>query len=612
VFWLPKRGEMQAALVFRVGRRDESLISGGLSHLVEHLALNAVQRSHPINGFVDVNRTVFWCSGDQGEVTSFLNNVSTTLQELPLGRLDDERRVLTVEASARSGSPVLSLLTYRFGPVGAGLLGYEELGLRVATADDVAQWARTKFVARNAALWVWGEPSDALDLHLAAGEPAVLSPQSQPPLPTPSLIRGRANVVALGMLVPRSRAATTVGRIAATRLQDRLRGELAATYTVAADYLPIDSERAHLTFATDVVPETAQQVAHELLAALDDLAANGPMEHELRDQADLLLRSYAGDGADARWLDAYAMAHLLGEPEPSTPSAAVKELDAVTPEQLAETLEGALASAVVSLPSGLDAPKWRFQGTDQWSTIRVEGETFDPAPGNGDHQLIVGTAGVTVVVEAPNKVVTVRTDECEALQQWDDGTRVLHGRDGFILRLRPWGWRDGETAIRATDELIPDRLKVPMGPGAGPTTTPPVAATRSASRWRRATGTRRGRVLIGALAVLLTLIALSLIFTEASPDLDAAPGVPLSAVPVRDGSMDCGLRTALRTVVDGADPRADPQYRSAIGNACRSDALWGVGLGAGILVVELGGGCALLLAAIRTRRSSRPAQAPGA
>ena len=39
VFWTESGDEMLAGLVFRVGRADESLARGGITHLVEHLAL---------------------------------------------------------------------------------------------------------------------------------------------------------------------------------------------------------------------------------------------------------------------------------------------------------------------------------------------------------------------------------------------------------------------------------------------------------------------------------------------------------------------------------------------------------------------------------------------
>ena len=68
-FWHPAPGPLRAALIFRVGRADEQLAQAGISHLVEHLTLASLgERDHPVNGFVDHHRTVFYSSGSAEEV----------------------------------------------------------------------------------------------------------------------------------------------------------------------------------------------------------------------------------------------------------------------------------------------------------------------------------------------------------------------------------------------------------------------------------------------------------------------------------------------------------------------------------------------------------------
>jgi hypothetical protein len=39
VFWTKSGDEMRAGLMFRAGRADESLARGGITHMIEHLAL---------------------------------------------------------------------------------------------------------------------------------------------------------------------------------------------------------------------------------------------------------------------------------------------------------------------------------------------------------------------------------------------------------------------------------------------------------------------------------------------------------------------------------------------------------------------------------------------
>ena len=95
------------ALVFRSGRADETLKSGGISHLVEHLAIHPFEAlPYAINGFVDDTRTVFHATGTPAEVATFLNGIASNLANLPVDRLEDEMRVLRVEAhNSRLPSP---------------------------------------------------------------------------------------------------------------------------------------------------------------------------------------------------------------------------------------------------------------------------------------------------------------------------------------------------------------------------------------------------------------------------------------------------------------------------------------------------------------------------
>jgi predicted Zn-dependent peptidase len=60
VIWADVPGHFTGALAFRVGRSDETLATGGLSHLVEHLALPTDRRrSVDFNGSVDGIETAF-------------------------------------------------------------------------------------------------------------------------------------------------------------------------------------------------------------------------------------------------------------------------------------------------------------------------------------------------------------------------------------------------------------------------------------------------------------------------------------------------------------------------------------------------------------------------
>src|ERR687883_1395831 len=70
----------RCALMFGVGRSDEALHRGGITHLVEHLTLFPVGRQvYSYNGFVDPVRTVFHAEGTPVECAQFLEVVATSL-----------------------------------------------------------------------------------------------------------------------------------------------------------------------------------------------------------------------------------------------------------------------------------------------------------------------------------------------------------------------------------------------------------------------------------------------------------------------------------------------------------------------------------------------------
>jgi hypothetical protein len=137
VFWTESGDEMLAGLVFRVGRADESLARGGITHLVEHLAL------------------------------------------YPLG--------VDGEAGGRRPGMTGPLFIERYGADTYGLPSYPEYGINAVQAPGLKAWADRYFTRGNAALWVaGGPPPGGLVLDLPDG-PAVPAPQpgGKPP-PTPA------------------------------------------------------------------------------------------------------------------------------------------------------------------------------------------------------------------------------------------------------------------------------------------------------------------------------------------------------------------------------------------------------------------------------------------
>src|SRR5256885_8547056 len=121
----------RAALIFRVGTADEHLPVHGISHLVEHLALRGVAgRSFVYNGQTELNRTIFYLEGSNEEVVDFFATVTSTLSDLPVQSIDDERRVLRTEQESRPNGSPNGRLSTRFGAGGYGVGDYLQYGLQ--------------------------------------------------------------------------------------------------------------------------------------------------------------------------------------------------------------------------------------------------------------------------------------------------------------------------------------------------------------------------------------------------------------------------------------------------------------------------------------------------
>jgi hypothetical protein len=77
ILWTKSGDEMVAGLVFRVGRADESLAHGGITHTIEHLALYplGVEVGKHYNGQVDAVTTTFLRRGGPQEIAEFFRAV---------------------------------------------------------------------------------------------------------------------------------------------------------------------------------------------------------------------------------------------------------------------------------------------------------------------------------------------------------------------------------------------------------------------------------------------------------------------------------------------------------------------------------------------------------
>lgn len=450
-------GATVGALTFGVGRVDETAAVGGITHLVEHLALAPFgQQDFAHNAFVDDRRSVFHATGTTAEVASHLGAVARSIHALPIDRLVLERRILRDEASQAGRGLGGALRWYRFGACGHGLAGIEELGLTWLGPDRVLPWAARRYTRDNAVMWLSTRPPEDLRLDLPAGAAPV-----RPPVATIDEVRFPAHVpwegpgVAVSYLTQRTPAANVAAHILERRARQRLRFDLGLVYDIAFDYEPLTADLAHVSVGTDCPDERIPVVRDALLAVFDELAAGGPSPAELA--AEIAAFTRGVDERDGRlaFLDAMAGELLLGEP--------IRQPDELLERRAAVTVDAARSAFGEALTSRLmlaNTPPLdgAWQAYPGWSSSAVEGREFRPAgfhlPGRGPKErLVVGADGV--MVRVPEGALTVRWTDVVAVVHETPDVRTIWGADGFRVVVAGPAWRDGAAAVAAVDAAVP-------------------------------------------------------------------------------------------------------------------------------------------------------------
>lgn len=181
-FFVPTGQTPFACLSFRVGLADETLVTHGWTHLLEHLAMHELDNPRiQANASVDLCTTDFYVSGDADDVVDFMRSLCRWLSEPDFAALDHERDVLEAESRSRNAGPTGQHLDYRYGPNGVGLASYRELGLRTADPDRLRSWAHRGFTAQNASLAM--KRLSRHELRAASRDEARTSARDAPPPP---------------------------------------------------------------------------------------------------------------------------------------------------------------------------------------------------------------------------------------------------------------------------------------------------------------------------------------------------------------------------------------------------------------------------------------------
>jgi hypothetical protein len=454
---------LTAGLVFGVGRADETFVRGGLTHLVEHLAMSAVGRQTiDANASVDLTTTEFTATGPPAQVAAFLHAVCVALTDLPTDRLAVESDVLRTEGGSAAGPVVGALLGELYGMSGPGLAAVREPALRSLTAHDVQDWARTWFCRQNAALWLSGPGAENLTLPLPDGVAPPRTPVSRLGVRTPAWgVIPLENRVALGAELPNGPALGATVGVLRERVEEELRHRRGIAYAVEADRLAVDAGTRFVVLTSDVRPGQEAVVAPVLWREVQRLAAEGPQPEELEHER-ALLASYLDDPrAELDEVRALAQAHVTGIPA-RTAAQMRDEAAALTGEAVRATATALAERALLAVPEPIESLPADLTRLPEWSADVVTGrefarKRFSATPKGA--RLVVGAEGVSLVL-ADTERITVRWSDAVGLVRSGPGEWRLFGRDCFSLPLSAEDWRDGAEAIELVRAAVPDDLQV--------------------------------------------------------------------------------------------------------------------------------------------------------
>ena len=472
VFWTTEKTRLTGTLMFRIGRADESLVEGGLTHLVEHLVLFGLgaRQAYEFSGSVDGLHLKFHATGTAEELVAFFAHVCATIRALPVERMDDETRVLRTEAAVRSSGPVDLVLWYRYGARGHGASFYPEFGLLRRDPSALAAWVAEHFTAGNATAWFSGPIPPGLRFDLPDG-PRMIGPDLLPipHLPLPTWAHGPSGAVVMSMVGPRDDMLFIPNRIAALRIQERTRFEKGMTYNIDVGHHLLSRDLAHVFLVVTTLDEHAETVTADVLEVISALASNGPTEAELAAVAADIERQEEAPEAIPGRLDNRAFYELLGVPEKPM-GVLIEEIRSMAPASVARATSDATHTALLLVPRTVKRFDPGFTPYPIHSQRAVRGRVHRsiraPFPWSDKlPELIVGDDGVSWVDTFGNASTVMYAQLAIAIERLDESTELI-GHDGFRVVVNPREWRGGNRARERIRSSIPaERLVRVVKPG---------------------------------------------------------------------------------------------------------------------------------------------------
>ena len=467
VFHIDSVLPLSAELVFQVGVRDETFVTAGITHLVEHLAMSRIgRRAHDYNASVSARFTSFDVSGPPADVSQYLRDVCSSLGDLPLERRAVEAKVLSAEGSQVAHPIACSLVGRRFGFRGVGLVDVDPPALDGISPDDVTAYARRHFVRGNAAVALVGALPPGLDLPLASGAAPVRARDVAIKHRMPSRYELPGPGIGLSFETSSDEARRepllAVLRIALERALQLLRHEQGWVYHVDF-YLVRTSRGALVCWYADPPDEHAEEAWRGLLDILRDLARTGPTDAELA-QDEVELRAGLDDPRSAEGIvGTAARNHLMGLPVLDS-DALLAQRAAVTVEACRHALDELEQTLVVGTADGVPASVPDLPPYELAPGPEIGGRTYKygrrgrkeiGAP--REARLVVGDRGLAQVDRGGQ--YTVLWSDVVGLAHYrdDDVYEVVDASGGTIALSARW-LEDGADAVSTVRARIPSSL----------------------------------------------------------------------------------------------------------------------------------------------------------
>ncbi|MET9314918.1 hypothetical protein ABZX12_24160 [Kribbella sp. NPDC003505] len=448
-------------LTFLVGSRDETLRTIGVAHALEHLVMHTV-RDLPIemNAEVDLLATTFVASGSPARVGEFLNRLCRALAGPPVDRLALEARVLTAEEGNVAHPVTAFLLNVRYGAKGPGLAWLEGAGYDGLTPEHVTSFAKKWFVAANAVLQVAGPFPEDLALELPTGPVPTRVPPAERSFDVPVVVGHGIPAAGVLLRMPTDddvRLPTLAIMTLRGRIEEKCRFVGGHSYEIDLDLVAAPDGATDWVVYAEAREGSEDAVSRAVVAALMDLAENGPTPSELAHQIARAEERLAAGDPEIRRAFSNAMNQLCGDPE--LPPVDTTRLAAVQPSDIAAVLEQALSGAIgYGEESTLHV--WQEAGFTLAPACPViaelpAGRTFKPpltarAFVKEARSMLWVRTDDALVLRDDDGIHQVRWDEIAGVMRSPDGMTLVLGANGCTIPVDPDMFR-GATAV--VDEL---------------------------------------------------------------------------------------------------------------------------------------------------------------